>query len=210
MNEGISEKYCCYCGGALTSKSIGADSHRRLVCTVCGQIHYKNPKVIVASIVSCNKKILLGKRSEEPAKGKWAVPMGFLECGETLQEGACREIAEETGLVIDPAQLRLHALSTIRYTNEVYAGFRVELDAVAPTDICCGDECMRVDFFSSDKVPWNDIAYAEMANFLRVYFEELSTGAYSIHNCTLEISGESGISYPISNQLVSYKACVKQ
>ncbi|NJW53196.1 NUDIX domain-containing protein [Salinimicrobium oceani] len=46
-------------------------------------------------------KVLLVKRKKDPYKGQWAIPGGFLEEKETLEEGAKRELKEETGLSVD-------------------------------------------------------------------------------------------------------------
>lgn len=63
----------------------------------------KKPKSIipvVSVLIIYKDKILIGKRAEEPAKGKWAFVGGHLEKGETLRQAAIRETREETGLKI--------------------------------------------------------------------------------------------------------------
>ncbi|MEM1564298.1 MAG: NUDIX hydrolase [Candidatus Bathyarchaeia archaeon] len=61
------------------------------------------PVVGVGAIIICDGKILLEKRRGEPAKGKWSVPGGLVELGETAEEAVVREVKEETGLdVADP------------------------------------------------------------------------------------------------------------
>jgi ADP-ribose pyrophosphatase len=58
------------------------------------------PQVGVGAVVIKEEKILLVKRNKSPQKGKWAIPGGSVELGETLQEAAEREIREETSLRI--------------------------------------------------------------------------------------------------------------
>jgi len=58
------------------------------------------PRVGVGAIVVKDGRVLLVKRAADPNKGLWAIPGGSLELGETLREGAEREIREETGIVI--------------------------------------------------------------------------------------------------------------
>src|SRR5512137_1608916 len=58
------------------------------------------PIVGVGAVVIKEGKVLLVKRGVEPNKGVWAIPGGSLKLGETLQEGAEREILEETGITI--------------------------------------------------------------------------------------------------------------
>ena len=56
------------------------------------------PKLTVDGVILKEKKILLIKRKNEPFKGKWALPGGFVEYGERVEESVIREVYEETGL----------------------------------------------------------------------------------------------------------------
>jgi len=58
----------------------------------------KKPSIAVDGIITKDEKILLIKRKNEPFKGKWALPGGFVEYGERVEEAVLREIKEETGL----------------------------------------------------------------------------------------------------------------
>lgn len=60
----------------------------------------ERPRVGVGAVVIHDEKILLVKRAGEPNKGLWAIPGGTLKLGETMREGAAREILEETGVTI--------------------------------------------------------------------------------------------------------------
>ena len=55
----------------------------------------------VGAIVVHDGKILLEQRKNEPGRGKWSVPGGIVELGETLEHTVIRETEEETGLVVD-------------------------------------------------------------------------------------------------------------
>ena len=59
-----------------------------------------HPRVGVGAVVLRDGRVLLVRRGVAPARGLWAIPGGGLRLGETLQEGAEREILEETGIVI--------------------------------------------------------------------------------------------------------------
>jgi len=61
-------------------------------------MNYKSPKVTVDGVIFKNNKILLIKRKNEPFKGKWALPGGFVEYGEKVEDAVIREIFEETSL----------------------------------------------------------------------------------------------------------------
>lgn len=65
-----------------------------------GREYPDRPRVGVGAIVIREGRVLLVQRGIEPSRGLWAIPGGSLELGETIQEGAEREILEETGVVI--------------------------------------------------------------------------------------------------------------
>jgi 8-oxo-dGTP diphosphatase len=68
-------------------------------------IGLKNPVPAVGAVIIKDGNILLVKRGSEPAKGKWSVPGGSVEFGETLEEALKREVVEETGLTVDIKKL---------------------------------------------------------------------------------------------------------
>ena len=63
------------------------------------------PILAVGAVVVDHGRVLLVQRGREPSKGKWSLPGGALELGETLTEGVAREVHEETGLIIEPVEL---------------------------------------------------------------------------------------------------------
>ncbi|MFQ3549344.1 MAG: NUDIX hydrolase [Armatimonadota bacterium] len=72
------------------------------------------PKPAVSALIIKHKKVLLVRRGHEPNKGKWSLPGGSVELGETLQEAVCREVFEETSLEIE--------IGDIAYVYDVIAG----------------------------------------------------------------------------------------
>jgi ADP-ribose pyrophosphatase YjhB (NUDIX family) len=63
------------------------------------------PLIGVGAVVVLEGRVLLVRRGSEPLKGRWTLPGGVLEVGETLVEGVAREVREETGLVVEPLEL---------------------------------------------------------------------------------------------------------
>jgi 8-oxo-dGTP diphosphatase len=59
------------------------------------------PLVGAGAVVHRGDKVLLLKRSNPPNQGRWALPGGLVELGETVQDAAVREINEETGLKVE-------------------------------------------------------------------------------------------------------------
>jgi len=71
------------------------------------------PKIGVGVIVTKENKVLLGKRRNAHGEGTWCFPGGHLEFNEEIEECACREVREETGLQIK--NLRLGP-----FTNDIF------------------------------------------------------------------------------------------
>ena len=93
--------FCIKCGNKTTLELIHGDTFSRDVCKVCNYIHYVNPKIIVGALALKDDKVLLCKRDINPGKGKWTLPSGFMEMGESIEQGAKREAKEEANLELN-------------------------------------------------------------------------------------------------------------
>jgi ADP-ribose pyrophosphatase YjhB (NUDIX family) len=130
------------------------DTHPRDVCDHCGYVAYQNPKIVVGSVVLHSGKVLLCRRAIEPRRGYWTVPAGYLEQGETPEEGARREAREEAN-----ADLELHgllALYTVRRLSQVQLIYRATL---ADGRFSPGVESLETALFDWDTIPWDDLAF---------------------------------------------------
>ena len=88
-------KYCPVCGSA----HFEVHNFKSKKCRDCGFTYYANPcSATAAFIVNDNDEMLVVRRAKEPAKGTLDLPGGFVDMGETVEEGMVREIKEETGL----------------------------------------------------------------------------------------------------------------
>jgi len=65
------------------------------------RLYPKQPVIGVGAVVICDGKILLEKRKNEPGKGKWSIPGGLVELGESVEQTVIREVREETGLEVE-------------------------------------------------------------------------------------------------------------
>jgi 8-oxo-dGTP diphosphatase len=65
----------------------------------------ERPIIGVGAVIIEGGRVLLIKRGQAPLKGEWSLPGGALELGETLEEGVCREVLEETGLIVEPISI---------------------------------------------------------------------------------------------------------
>jgi ADP-ribose pyrophosphatase YjhB (NUDIX family) len=123
------------------------------------------------------------RRALEPAVGQWVLPSGFLECGETLQEGAARETFEETGVVLDPARLELYSVVNMTEIQQIIVAFRTPL-ASSPV-LHPGPECMEAALKSEAEAALLEIAWSRsVGNAVAVLFHEVQSGNFGIHVMT--------------------------
>lgn len=130
------------------------DAVERDVCSTCGHVHYLNPKVVVGSLVRHGGRILLCRRAIEPRRGYWTLPAGYLEVGETAEEGACREAREEACAEIGIE--RLFAVYSIPRIAQVQVMFLAQLRR---PDFAPGPESLEVALFDWADMPWHDLAF---------------------------------------------------
>ncbi len=149
MAEGETIRYCPACGAAVEHRL--AFGRTRPVCPSCGHIHFENPRVAAAALVEREGSILLVRRVNEPSRGLWTLPAGFVDAGEDPRRAAERECLEETGLEVRVTRLlevipgQEHARGAsivIVYWAEVRGG------ALRP-----GDDADAAEFFRPGQLP---------------------------------------------------------
>jgi len=96
-------RFCPQCATELELRRL--DARDLLACPRCDFVHYNNSRPCVGVLVMDDAKVLLVERADEPFKGYWDIPGGFLEAGEHPEAGAAREMREETGLEIEVTSL---------------------------------------------------------------------------------------------------------
>lgn len=168
--------YCSNCGQPLTYSMPPGDDRSRYCCQFCGAIHYQNPKIVVGCIPEMEDKILFCRRAIEPCYGKWTLPAGYLENGETVSAGAQRETFEEARTKVEI--LAPYALYNICYVNQIYLMFRGRL---IDRDFRPGDESLEVELFSEDEIPWDEIAFLVIEKTLFQYFKDRKSGHYPFY-----------------------------
>jgi ADP-ribose pyrophosphatase YjhB (NUDIX family) len=91
---------CCPACGAKVVERL-ADGRMRPVCPECGRVHFADPKVAAAVLIEYQGRLLLVRRTNEPERGRWTLPAGYVDAGEDPRQAAARECLEETGLAVD-------------------------------------------------------------------------------------------------------------
>jgi len=90
--------YCPRCGNSISHETRFGKV--RPVCPQCGWIYFANPKVAAAVLVEQNDRVLLIRRANNPFRGLWTLPAGFVDAEEDPARAAERECLEETGLSV--------------------------------------------------------------------------------------------------------------
>tara|TARA_Y100001970_G_scaffold216812_1_gene265423 strand:+ start:15250 stop:15771 length:522 start_codon:yes stop_codon:yes gene_type:complete len=155
-------KYCC----SFKLCVPDGDNRERLVCNVCGHIEYDNPKIVVGLVAIDNGRVLLCKRDINPQKGFWTLPAGFLEHGESPEEGALREASEEANAIAKIETLL--SIYSIPEIGLVQLFYRAKL---LNKDVSAGEETQAVGLFSKDEIPWSSLAFPSVEWALKHYQE---------------------------------------
>ena len=174
-------KFCNQCGAPVELRIPEGDTLPRFVCSSCHAVHYQNPRMVVGCIPEWEDKILLCRRAIEPRYGLWTVPAGFMENGETTDQGAVRETLEEANARVEIGEL--YALYNIPHINQVYILFRARLLGL---DFSTGAETLEVRLFAENEIPWDRIAFATVRKTLTHYYGDRRNGEFKFHLGTIE------------------------
>lgn len=147
-------RFCSECGAPVELTRPKDDTADRHVCTGCETIHYRNPKIVVGAVCTWQDKVLLCRRAIEPRTGFWTIPAGFMEIGESTEQGAVRETWEEATASIEITDLL--AIYNIVRLAQVQIFYRARL--LSP-DIAAGIETLELDLFDWRDIPWDDLAF---------------------------------------------------
>jgi len=159
-------RYCHQCGGALRLQRVPGDERERLVCQTCAFIHYENPRVVASVLPERDeggaRLVLLMRRAMEPRRGFWTPPGGFVELGESPEEAAVREGAEEVALTLEPfALLGVYSRPALGIVVVAYRARALE------TEPQPGVEALEARWFAADEIPWDELAFETTTRALR-------------------------------------------
>jgi ADP-ribose pyrophosphatase YjhB (NUDIX family) len=155
--------FCSHCGAAQIRATMPyGDIGLHYICDNCGQIHYQRHSVVAGCVATFDDRVLLCRRAIEPYSGLWTIPAGYVEIGETLEEGAIRETREECGAAV--GSLNLLALYDLPMFSEIYVIFAARL---AAADFCPGPESLEVKLFTAEQIEWKALAFPMVREALR-------------------------------------------
>ena len=174
-------KHCKNCGVAVVYRvPDDGDTKPRAVCPACTTIHYENPLNVVGTVPYWEDKVLLCKRNIEPRWGKWTLPAGFMELGETTAQGAARETHEEAGAHIEMEGL--FTIINVARVGQVHMFYRARLlsDQFAP-----GIETLEARLYAEHEIPWEELAFKTVHQTLEQFFADRRAGHFKIHDLNI-------------------------
>lgn len=138
-------RYCQQCGAEVEFRQLYG--RLRPVCPDCNFTYLYDPKLVVATIVENQGRIVMHRRTVDPGIGKWTFPSGFVDRGENVEDAARREVLEEVGLRVDDLKL----MDT--WSGDGSAVLLVFQGYAEGQEPAIGDESSDVGWFDPDTLP---------------------------------------------------------
>ncbi len=168
--------FCSSCGQRVALQIPTGDNRHRYVCAGCSVIHYQNPKMVVGAIPAWGSKILLCRRAIEPRHGKWTLPAGFMENGESTADAAARETLEEANARVEMGPI--FSVISVPHVDQVHIFYRARL---LDLDFSAGTESLDVELFEEKDIPWREMAFRTVTTTLERYFHDRTQGTFQCH-----------------------------
>jgi NAD+ diphosphatase len=152
-------KFCPRCAAKLEVLPLGG--RPRTACSACGFTHWNNPLPVVAAIIEYQGQIVLARNAAWPPK-VFALITGFLEAGETPEQGIAREVEEETSLIA--SKVSLVGVYEFTRKNELIIAYHVEAEG----EIKLSEELVDYKLVApADLRPWKMGTGLALADWMR-------------------------------------------
>lgn len=177
--------HCRQCGSTVEHRvPDDGDTRVRAICPQCGTVHYENPLNVVGTVPYWGvqgEQVLLCRRNIEPRWGKWTLPAGFMELGESTADGALRETIEEAGAEV--AMEGLFTVLNVVRVGQVHMYYRARLlsDRFEP-----GHETLEARLFVEADIPWEELAFRTVKETLERYFDDRRQGHFGVHSSDID------------------------
>lgn len=159
---------CPMCGSA----KFNAYDTKSKRCNDCGFVYYMNPSAATAAfIINSHGELLVVRRAKEPAKGTLDLPGGFVDIGETAEEGIVREIREETGLEVTECKYLFSRPNIYPYagidvhTLDMLFECKVNNEAEARAD----DDAAELMWIPIEKINPEEFGLASIRNAVEIF-----------------------------------------
>ena len=169
MNPTDDWHFCPRCAGRLAPTILKEGEIPRPACPACGFVLYLNPRVAACTITTIDGGIVLARRGIHPEHGKWILPGGLVDRGETVAEAAVRETREEIKVRVGLTGI----LDVYSFPGQetVVAVYAADVLSGQPE---AGDETLEVKIFAPEAIPWDDLGFdttrAALRDYVRRFF----------------------------------------
>ncbi len=159
-------RFCPHCATELAAIAAEEDggAKTRMRCAACGYTHWSNPSPVLAAVIECadqGGQVLLARNAAWSGR-MFALITGFMEAGETPEEGITREVAEETSLEV--LQLKLIGVYDFQRMNQIIIAYH----AVARGEVRLSPELVEYKLYEpKDLVCWPAGTGYALADWLR-------------------------------------------
>jgi ADP-ribose pyrophosphatase YjhB (NUDIX family) len=159
--------HCPACAGTHITTSM----HNGMRCVSCGFIYFHNTAAAVAGIIEHNGGILLTRRNQEPQKGLWDLPGGFVDYHETAENALAREVAEELHCTIESCRYLCSFPNTYSYASVDYCTCDMIFvcTLVSGQQIIPNNEIMEISCIQKTDIDWNSLAFPSIRAALTYY-----------------------------------------
>ena len=171
--------------GPRVKRIPSGDNRERLVCPDCDYVAYENPKVVVGVVATWEDKLLMCRRAIEPRRGYWTLPAGFMEMGESPEEGAAREAWEEARAELQIVDLL--AVYSLRHISQLQLFYRARLSS---PNVAAGPESEEVGLFSFDQLPATELAFPSVHWAIGHFQEVRDRSAFPPFRNPLDATGD--------------------
>lgn len=177
-----SMNYCSACGEPVALRVPPGDNRERYVCDACETVHYTNPRVVTGCLVTWEDQVLLCQRAIAPRQGYWTLPAGFLENGETAEQGAARETWEEARADVELDDL--YTMFSLPHISQIYLFYRARLTR---PEFAAGEETQAAGLFREQEIPWDELAFPVIRETLEHYFHDRKRDQFHIRSRSIII-----------------------
>jgi 8-oxo-dGTP diphosphatase len=139
----------------------------------------ETPLVGVGAIIIEDSRVLLVKRAHPPLQAQWSIPGGVLEVGELVREAAIREAREETGLIVEPADLLGVYDRVLRNAEQRVQYHYVLIDFLCRPvggELQAASDAAEVRWFTREELPTLRLA-EDTIDVIRKGFATIGTGS---------------------------------
>lgn len=161
--------HCPRCGG----RDLSWLTPRNFTCAGCGFVLFLNIAAAAAVIIECNGRILFGLRKHDPGQGMLDLPGGFVDQGESAEEGARREVLEETGIELQQIKYLFSLPNSYHYRDMVYATLDLIFSCriTEPPRMQAADDLEQLLWIDRDRIEFKHIAFSSLRQAVQQYLQ---------------------------------------